>query len=184
MSIPCGYDEEFLDIPPDYLKCIICCLVLRDPIQIMRCGHRYCSACYQQIRKYSQHLNSPLICPIDREEIDLMQVFQDTGMARIIADLRVKCSFLGEGCEWSGELRNLDAHKEHSQYNVQIASPMALDSGRDDIALQLVEMSKRMDKCEEALYEKEKEIGRMKLVLQETKGKVDERDEEVKFLKQ
>jgi len=166
-----GYDEQFVEIPSDHLKCAICTHVLKDPIQIMRCGHRYCSICFNQILTYSQHLKSPLICPVDREEVDTTKVFDDVGAARMVGDLKVKCSFHQDGCQWVGELRSLETHKASCLHK----KPTAVVPPVDDNAL-LKELCNRIEKCEDALFEKDKEISHMKMLLQQTKEKVDEKD--------
>lgn len=33
------------EVPPDY-KCPLCHNLLRDPIQLISCGHRFCNSCY------------------------------------------------------------------------------------------------------------------------------------------
>ena len=49
-----GYEATFVEDISEDLKCVICRLVLRNPIQIMRCGHRLCNACFERMRKHSQ----------------------------------------------------------------------------------------------------------------------------------
>ena len=51
-----GFDGTFILDVPDYLKCTVCQLVLREPIQIMDCGHRFCQPCFEWIKGYSKHL--------------------------------------------------------------------------------------------------------------------------------
>ena len=51
-----GFDAAFISQVPDYLKCIVCNLVLRQPIQIMKCGHRFCEPCFERMKGDSQHL--------------------------------------------------------------------------------------------------------------------------------
>ena len=51
-----GFDATFILDVPDYLKCTVCQLVLREPIQIMDCGHRFCQPCFERIKGYSKHL--------------------------------------------------------------------------------------------------------------------------------
>ena len=45
-----GYDAKFNPPLKDKYKCPICLLALRDPIQT-KCGHRFCSICFEQTRK-------------------------------------------------------------------------------------------------------------------------------------
>ena len=45
-----GFDACFISEVPDYLKCVVCHLVLRQPIQIMKCGHRFCEPCFERLK--------------------------------------------------------------------------------------------------------------------------------------
>ena len=47
-----GIDANFISEVADYLKCVVCHLVMRQPVQIMTCGHRFC----KRIKGYSHHL--------------------------------------------------------------------------------------------------------------------------------
>ena len=40
-----GYDYQFVEEPPDSLKCLICLLVARDPQQHGGCGKLFCKSC-------------------------------------------------------------------------------------------------------------------------------------------
>ena len=51
-----GFDAVFRSEVPDYLKCSVCHLVLRDPIQILKCGHRFCQPCFERMKGSSHHL--------------------------------------------------------------------------------------------------------------------------------
>ena len=51
-----GYDAPFVSDVFDFLKCVVCHMVLRNPIQIMNCGHRFCHPCFERIKNYSIQL--------------------------------------------------------------------------------------------------------------------------------
>ena len=51
-----GFDANFISDVHEYLKCVVCHLVFRKPIQIMKCGHRFCDPCFERVKAYSQHL--------------------------------------------------------------------------------------------------------------------------------
>ena len=51
-----GFVATFISEVPEDLKCTLCQLVLRQPIQIMKCGHRFCEACFERTKGYSQHM--------------------------------------------------------------------------------------------------------------------------------
>ena len=44
-----GYHYEFVDEVPDKLRCSICLLPLKDPVQVTKCGHRFCKGCIDPI---------------------------------------------------------------------------------------------------------------------------------------
>ena len=51
-----GFDANFISEVQDYLKCVVCHLVLRQPIHIMRCGHCFCEPCFERLKSYSQNM--------------------------------------------------------------------------------------------------------------------------------
>ncbi len=44
-----GYVATFVEDIDDEFKCIVCLEVLRDPRQIIPCGHRFCETCLAQL---------------------------------------------------------------------------------------------------------------------------------------
>lgn len=48
-----GHDAAFLSEVPDYLRCVLCRLVLRHPVQIMNCGHCFCKPCFERVKKHT-----------------------------------------------------------------------------------------------------------------------------------
>ena len=44
-----GYDYEFTIKVPEYWKCPLCRLTLKDPVQIVGCGHRLCKICMESL---------------------------------------------------------------------------------------------------------------------------------------
>ncbi|PFX27536.1 TNF receptor-associated factor 6 [Stylophora pistillata] len=99
-----GYDYELTGKVPDYLECLVCQLPMRDPVQIVPCGHRLCDICKESLFRES----SPL-CPADRQPLSRDQIFPDTACRREIMNLIVKCSHFG--CPWTGELRAVETHQ-------------------------------------------------------------------------
>ena len=50
-----GYDVEFtenLSTSLDDIKCAICLLILKEPVQANPCGHRFCKTCIERIPGY------------------------------------------------------------------------------------------------------------------------------------
>ena len=109
-----GYDCEFVDGPPKELhyECSICLMVLRQPCLVECCGHHFCKWCLDGVTKEKK------TCPLcNQEELNSMR---NKGLERVLNEKRVYCSNKKIGCEWSGELCQLDSHLNES---VNTASP-------------------------------------------------------------
>ena len=44
-----GYNYEFTSNVPEYYECLVCQLTLKDPVQIVGCGHRLCNICMESL---------------------------------------------------------------------------------------------------------------------------------------
>merc|ERR1712168_993314 len=113
-------------------------MVLKDPVFIINCGHRLCKLCFQSLQSYASQHNNPLLCPHDRKEVDPDKVVDDKGVARTVMDLQVYCNNKAEGCNWSGELRQLDDHV--------------------DTKCHVTSLQKFMERMEKRLDEKDREV--------------------------
>ena len=103
-------EANFVGDVPDYLKCVVCHHVFKDPVMVIECGHRLCRRCFQDISNHSTQNNTPLLCPIDRKEVDPDKVIDDKGIHRAVMDLRVRCDQSDQGCTWVGDLERLEEH--------------------------------------------------------------------------
>ena len=104
-----GYDCDFEDIIHDRFICSICTKVMRDPHLMVCCGQKYCHSCLQRWLKTQR---TP-ICPHCRAKKSGPHPFQyvvERGMKSEIESFRIPCSNCNKGCEWIGELRDLDGH--------------------------------------------------------------------------
>ena len=99
-----GYDCEFVEPPTKAFQteCLICSLILRDPHQSKCCGTNFCCVCSERL--VAEH--KP--CPICRE--DNFELYRNKGLKRSLAQLHVFCTHSNNGCEWSGELGELEHH--------------------------------------------------------------------------
>ena len=100
---PSGYDCEFVgEHPQEQYKCPICLLVLRDPQQVTCCGNSYCKVCIDRVVKDGKP------CPTCNAVA--FSIFPDKGLKRTLGGFRVCCSNKEEGCDWVGELGDIDRH--------------------------------------------------------------------------
>ena len=99
-----GYNCEFVEPPQSAFQteCPICHLILCEPYLVRCCGTNFCHTCIQRL----QADNSP--CPTCRE--DNFEVFPNKGLNRSLKQLQVYCIHSEDGCQWRGELGELDHH--------------------------------------------------------------------------
>ena len=104
-------------ITPKYL-CVVCKLVLRQPIQSF-CGHRYCESCLRDLKSANTDGVTCQAC-IDEDSVneysDLSQTFLDKAMNRELNGLGVNCT--ADGCEWTGVLKEYDQHKTNCKHSL------------------------------------------------------------------
>ena len=104
-----GYECVFVNPPPKafQVECPICLSVLREPFQISCCGYNFCRACVERV-KLEQKL-----CPTCANSS--FTVFHNKGLQRSLNGFVVRCPYYkslyqNTGCEWTGELGQLDRH--------------------------------------------------------------------------
>ena len=102
-----GYDCEFVEKPPKpfQFECPVCLLILRKPYQATCCGYSFCRACIKQIKT-----NPHKQCPCCKKVNFLDSVYPNKGLQRSLSELKVLCTNQKKGCEWIGELGEIDAH--------------------------------------------------------------------------
>ena len=98
----CNFVEEAIEDCVQPECCTVCLLILRQPHQVSCCGCRYCKNCIQRIQ------TERMPCPTCKERH--FHTFHDKGFQRSLYDVQVHCSQKLEGCEWKGELGQLDNH--------------------------------------------------------------------------
>ena len=99
-----GVECEFVEKPPKAVQseCPICLLVLREPYQATCCGKSFCKECIEQIKVRNG------TCPTCKT--DNFFSYPNKGLQQSLNDFEVYCSHKSKGCEWRGELRELDKH--------------------------------------------------------------------------
>ena len=99
-----GFDCVFVDPPHDMIQteCPVCLQFIQEPHQVTCCGNIFCGACIERIKR------SKKVCPTcnQRNFTD----FPDKRLKRSLLGLKVYCNHQKDGCEWTGELGELDQH--------------------------------------------------------------------------
>ena len=96
-----GYDCDFVT-PPKSLECPVCLLTLRDPHVISCCGNEFCRPCIQRIQRDGKP------CPMCNEVN--FTTFLHKKLVREVNALMVRCPHKALGCDWEGELGQLEHH--------------------------------------------------------------------------
>ena len=99
-----GLECEFVEKPPQAVQsvCPICLLVLREPYQATCCGKSFCKVCIEPVKTANQ------ACPTCKD--GNFNVFHNKGLQQSLYDFQVYCPHKSKGCEWTGELKELDNH--------------------------------------------------------------------------
>ena len=99
-----GFDCEFVERPPSAFQvdCPVCMQVLREPYQVTCCGKSYCRECIERVKEAYGKCST-----CNSQNFDL---FHNLGLEQSLYDFEVYCSHKSKGCEWRGELRELDKH--------------------------------------------------------------------------
>ena len=101
-SKPVGYECEFVDQVPEDFFCKQCSHVAREPHITTCCGECFCKACVEV------RIQEKKSCPSCQEE-NFSSFLQRKYRTKILA-LKVYCLLKERGCEWTGQLQQLDDH--------------------------------------------------------------------------
>ena len=103
-----GHECELVQEVSDRLNCQICTKVLRDPHLAVCCGQHFCESC---LNKWFTRQDKES-CPHCRAEGEAFHHVIDKSVRRAVNELKIRCSNHGEGCQWAGELGELNKHLE------------------------------------------------------------------------
>ena len=99
-----GFECTFVEKPPKAIQseCPVCLLVLWEPYQVTCCGYSFCRVCTEQIKLKS----SP--CPCCKAQ--KLDYYPNKGLQRTLYEFQVNCIHQKQGCQWVGELGQLESH--------------------------------------------------------------------------
>lgn len=98
-----GFECEFVEKPRELQpECPICLHILREPYQSTCCGNSFCRMCIERVKAESKP------CPTCNQQG--FDSFHDKRLQHTLYDFRVVCPHKNDGCEWTGELRELEKH--------------------------------------------------------------------------
>ena len=100
----CSKEYQFISKDKSFVErflCPICQEILYEPVQTS-CGHLFCGKCLKRVQSKK--------CPSCRAEFE-EEPRRDKFNEREIKNLIVKCQNSSRGCEWEGELGNVESHQ-------------------------------------------------------------------------
>ena len=100
-----GFECVFVKDPSEHgvqTECSICLCVLREPYLLDCCGYSFCKSCIEPIKSEKKP------CPLCA--VQFTTCIADKRLQRTLNDLQVYCAQKDEGCEWVGQLVNLEQH--------------------------------------------------------------------------
>ena len=113
-----GYEFKFVQGMDgnleDIFVCKICHLPSRDPQLSVCCGHTFCKSCLDGMKRSTT--SNAEVCPVCREDKNF-GVVPNKQVDRKVRGLRIFCTNKEKGCEWQGELNDLNVHINESNDN-------------------------------------------------------------------
>ena len=97
-----GYGYDFVRPPPKSLECPVCLLTLRDPHVISCCGNEFCQVCIERVERDEKP------CPLCNEQNFSTMLHKK--LVREVNALVVRCPQKEQGCEWEGEVGQIQNH--------------------------------------------------------------------------
>ena len=102
-----GYEYYFVETPPDRLVCKMCHLPSRNPYLSVCCGHLFCKSCLDRNKTITVGTTGTCSVMACKEKFI---TFPQTEADREIKKLHVYCTNKEKGCEWQGELSDINNH--------------------------------------------------------------------------
>ncbi|XP_078392895.1 TNF receptor-associated factor 2-like, partial [Cetorhinus maximus] len=96
------------------LLCSACRFLLIKPKQT-ECGHRYCTACLENLFKTHNEAD----CYVCQQKVLRSKVYHDRAAENDAYATKIQCTAHREGCDWTGTLRNyLRTHRAQCDFHV------------------------------------------------------------------
>ena len=101
-----GYPNQLVREDRRWL-CNLCKHLLREPVLVSCCRHKFCRVCINGWRRKGVN---PEECPYCRAPA--YETVVEKNLERMLLDKQVWCSHRFQGCRWKGTLRNALKHEE------------------------------------------------------------------------
>ena len=101
-EVPQQQEYDLVEEPPQEYFCPVTLELLHDPKQTECCGHHLSAEVVSRLQREGKS------CPLCKDPN--FTVSNDKYFKRKVNELKVRCSHKPNGCEWVGELGNLDQH--------------------------------------------------------------------------
>ena len=110
-----GYEYTFVESPPDRCICNICHHPSREPYMTGECcqGQTICKSCLDQWQT-----KEASTCPVCSKNGDF-KAHPNYHIKREIKSLKIYCTNKVKGCEWQGELNDINDHLGNSRKGCQ-----------------------------------------------------------------
>ena len=141
-------EYDFVETPPEEYFCPVTFELLKDPRQTNSCcGHHLSRAAAEQLEAEGKP------CPLCKKKP--LKTAEDLFFKRKVLQLKIRCSNKPQGCQWVGELGNIDRHLKLGSVDgecslVSVKCPLKCDKciqRRDLVNHQSNECPKRAFTC-------------------------------------
>ena len=157
-----GYRCEFVGPVPEELLCKSCKLVPKKLFTTDCCEEHFCQACINPVLKDKKP------CP-NCGEADFSTFFIKGAQKKILA-LQVHCAMKQRGCEWVGQLEQLDAHLDTDCQYVDVENEVEMKEA----------LKKQEEKHQQNLEEKDQQIRELQESHKQVQQQLQEKDAELK----
>ena len=165
-----GYPNQLVREDRRWL-CNLCKHLLREPVLVSCCRHKFCRVCINGCRRKGVN---PEECPYCRAPAYEAVIEKD--LERMLLDKQVWCSHRFQGCRWKGTLRNALKHEETDCQCTECCQqrhPCRFSTyGCDHIVPLAKEEAHYTEHCQHHLSLVESELNRTKEVLCDSKKKL------------